>query len=129
MLVLIILFIMAVTTYKIAIAEPNINCDDAIDEKACTNDYKDYLNLYDWDTEIAYAVMMAESRADADAYNGERHRTCNGSVGLFQIACIHDDTEKLLDAKYNIAKAYEIYSKSGWKPWGAYTDKRYLQYL
>ena len=53
------------------------------------------------------------------------------------MACIHniDDPEKLKDADFNIQKAREIYDESlekngdGFLPWGAYTDKRYLDFL
>lgn len=117
-ILLVAIFIGFVVIYKTAIAEHNVDCSIAIDERSCTDNYRDYLKLYNWDIDLAYKVMYAESHIRSDAYNPERHRGCNGSVGLFQIACIHDDVEKLKDPEYNIKKAYEIYEKSGWYPWG-----------
>lgn len=79
----------------------------------------------------AVAIAKAESELNANAYNPEAHRGCNGSIGVFQIACVHkrSDPESLKDVETNIKKAREIYLREGWKPWGAYTDGRYKQYL
>jgi len=88
------------------------------------------ISAYDWDVNIAYAVLMAESGGSARAYNPEWHVGCQGSIGLFQIACLHEaDPSLLFDGAYNVRRAYEIYQQLGWKPWGAYTDGRYLEYL
>lgn len=87
------------------------------------------LKKYDWDHTIAMAIVTAESSMRTDVVNPEQHRGCTGSVGLFQVACIHDDIEKLKDPVYNIQRAYEIYEESGWRPWGAYTNQSYLKYL
>lgn len=79
---------------------------------------------YDWDYDIAYAVMIAESHKRESVVNPEWHYDakgnpiCQGSIGLFQIACIHDSPEKLKDPEYNIKRAYDIYSEGGWRPWG-----------
>lgn len=95
----------------------------------------DLINQYDWDTRLAYAIMMGESGGDENAYNPEWHYdrrgnpVCQGSYGLMQIACVHEsDPSILFDGEYNIKRAYEIYSSSDWRPWGAYTDKSYLKY-
>ena len=78
----------------------------------------------------AVAIAKAESGLVATAYNPEAHRSCNGSVGVFQIACVHTrDKESLKDVETNIKKAREIYLREGWRPWGAYTDGRYKEYL
>jgi len=85
---------------------------------------------YDWDYNTAVAVMLAESKANPKAVNiDDHHNGCNGSYGLYQIACIHDDPAKLKDPDYNIERAYELYQESGWEIWGAYTNKSYLAYL
>ena len=128
-LIALIIFLVLAITLKTVIAEHNIDCSIAIDEKSCTNNYRDYISLYDWDIDIAYAIMMAESRGDKNVVNPEAHRGCKGSSGLFQVACVHDDVEKLKDARYNISKAYEIYQESGWKPWGAYSSKSFQKFL
>lgn len=59
----------------------------------------------------------------------DSHKGCKGSFGIFQIACIHDDSEELYEVEYNIKRARELYDQEGWKPWGAFTDGRYKQYL
>jgi len=87
--------------------------------------------------DVAVAVAMAESQLVPTASNWkDSHRGCNGSFGIFQIACIHDSRDELYDVEYNIKRAREIYDTIGrdgkpvhWKPWGAYTDGRYLAYL
>ena len=85
---------------------------------------------YDWDVDIAYAVMMAESNADPKAVNmQDSHASCDGSYGLFQLACFWGDKQDLLDADKNIEMAYEIYAEQYWQPWGSYHNKRYLVYL
>lgn len=87
------------------------------------------IEKYDWDHDTALAVARAESNLNPQAYNPEWHRGCQGSIGIFQIACIHDDPEKLFEVEYNIQRAYEIYSEQGWKPWGAYTNGNYRRYI
>lgn len=73
--------------------------------------------------------MVAESHASSTVVNWEQHRGCKGSAGLFQVACIHDDIEKLKDPYYNIDRAYDIWQESGWEPWGAYTQGTYKKHL
>jgi len=128
-IIFILIGILIVIIPKPVIAEHNVSCDIAVDEKSCSDNYRDYISMYDWDVDIAYAIMMAESRGDKNVVNPEAHRGCKGSSGLFQVACVHDDVEKLKDARYNISKAYEIYQESGWKPWGAYSSKSFQKFL
>ena len=86
------------------------------------------VNNYNWDKRIAYAVCMAESGGNTMASNmNDSHGQCRGSFGLMQLACFwtpnpHDPVE-------NMNKAYEIYSRSGWQPWGAFTSKAYERFL
>ena len=77
---------------------------------------------YDWDYNKALAIAKAESNLNPNAYNPEWHRGCQGSYGIFQVACVHDDPEKLFNAEYNIQRAYEIYSEQGFIPWGVCHD-------
>jgi len=79
----------------------------------------------------AVAIAKAESGLNANAYNPESHINCDGSIGVMQIACVHNrhDPEALKNVEYNLKVARKIYDAEGWKPWGAYTNKRYLQYL
>lgn len=88
------------------------------------------VNNYDWNKQIAYAVCMGESGGNANAINwNDRHNGCVGSAGLMQIACIHTGGAHELDPVKNMAKAYEIYQRSGWKPWGAFTSGGYLRFM
>ena len=82
------------------------------------------------DPDTAVAIAKAESELNANAYNPEAHNGCNGSVGIMQIACVHNqsDKEALKDIQFNLKVARRIYDAGGWKPWGAYTDGRYKQY-
>lgn len=87
------------------------------------------VNDYNWDKSIAYAVCMAESGGNARAANlNDRHNGCIGSYGLMQIACIHTGGAEY-DPARNMAKAFEIYSRSSWLPWGAYTSGGYLRFM
>lgn len=89
--------------------------------------HKDLIGNYDWDVEVAYQVMLNEGGTDPEATNPEWHynskgeKICQGSYGLFQLACIHANDPlnpiELKDAKTNIKMAYELYLKEGWWPW------------
>jgi hypothetical protein len=89
--------------------------------------YRPILSKYNWDVNVAMAIMKAESGCRYEAFNPEWHRGCQGSLGLFQIACLHQGSS--FDPETNIATAYRIYSGSGWRPWGAYTNGSYTRYL
>lgn len=88
------------------------------------------MNSYSWDTKVAYAVCMAESGGNHQASNwSDHHNGCVGSHGLMQIACIHTGGVAEHDPARNMSKAWEIYSRSGWTPWGAYTSGAYKRYM
>ena len=92
----------------------------------CEN-YRHIVERYSWDVRTAMAVMRAESGCNPNAANWQdSHHNCQGSFGLFQLGCFWTDTP--FDPSHNIAKAFEIYSRSGWQPWGAYTNGSYLKY-
>ena len=85
-------------------------------------------NYTNWDTRVAYAVCMAESGGNPNAFNGnDHHNGCTGSIGLMQIACIHAGAS--YDPATNIATANRLYVSSGWKIWGAFTSGKYLKYM
>jgi len=82
--------------------------------------YKELISKCEWNTDVAYKVMKAESTGNADAINwNDRHRTCWGSYGLFQLACFRGTPEELLDEKNNIEMACDLWRKEGWKPWSS----------
>lgn len=82
------------------------------------------------DPERAVAIAKAESGLRIDAVNPEQHKGCKGSIGIMQIACVHniEDIDALKDPIVNLKKAREIYDREGWQPWGAYTNGSYKLY-
>lgn len=90
--------------------------------------YRSAVSEYDWNANIAMAVMKAESGCNPNAANhNDHHGQCVGSFGLMQLACLHTDNPR--NPSENIRVAYQIYSRQGWQPWGAYTNGSYLQHL
>lgn len=84
----------------------------------------------DWPADVAFAVCMGESSGKPTAVNRhDRHEGCNGSYGLFQIACFWANPNDMLDPHQNVKKAHWLYKRSGWQPWGAYTNGSYRRYL
>ena len=94
-----------------------------------TSELKDYylydlLKPYDWDIDEAYQVLIYESGGNPKAVNwADKHRNCDGSFGLFQIACVHmenygiKDYQELFEPEKNIGIAYDLWKKDGWGPW------------
>ena len=83
--------------------------------------YKDKIKEYDWNHDVAKAVMREESRFDPEGINWNDYHpvgNCRGSFGLFQLACFRGEKDDLLDPETNIEKAYELWKEKGWKPWG-----------
>ncbi len=77
--------------------------------------YRPLVSKYAWNADVALAVMKAESGCRYNASNwNDRHSTCMGSHGLFQIACFDG---VVYDPAQNIAIAYRKYQARGWQPW------------
>lgn len=90
----------------------------------------DLVNNYTWDVKVAYAVCMAESGGNPRASNlNDQHNGCRGSFGLMQIACIHTGRQPEYDPERNMQKAWEIYQRSDWTPWGAFTSGAYKKFM
>ena len=84
----------------------------------------------DWPADVAFAICMGESGGKPTAVNRrDKHEGCNGSYGLFQIACFWANPNDMLDPHQNVKKAHWLYKRSGWQPWGAYTNGSYRRYL
>jgi soluble lytic murein transglycosylase-like protein len=87
--------------------------------------------------ELMLAIAQAESGLNPQAYNPEWHydrngnKVCQGSYGLFQIACVNyeGDPANLFDPELNIEIAKQVLTSQGIKAWGAFTDSRYLEYM
>lgn len=77
---------------------------------------------------------MAESGLRANAHN-YNPATRDNSYGVFQInlygslANSRPPANQLLDYKFNIKYAYEMWRNQGWQPWGAYTNGSYLKHM
>lgn len=86
------------------------------------------------------AIGMAESSGNAGAHNPNRS-TGDNSYGLWQINMIDDlgparrakyglrSDNDLKDPETNARVMADILKGSGLSAWGAYTDRRYLQYM
>lgn len=76
--------------------------------------------------------MRAESGCNPQSINGQdNHKTCVGSYGLMQVACLHyEDGQDKLDPATNINVAYGVYQRSnGYNPWSVYTNGSYRKWL
>jgi hypothetical protein len=89
------------------------------------------------DADIAIAIAKAESALNPDAV-GDRHLMYKkhgvywgDSIGVFQIRTFPDrpSREELFDAWFNVNYAYELYIDYGWKPWSAYKNQSYKQFM
>ena len=85
---------------------------------------------YDWDVDIAMAVMKAESDCDPNRYNGTLNTDGTNDAGLMQVNSRHDPTSRRYDPGYNIALSYKIYrdrkswETNGWKAWSSCFNSR-----
>jgi len=82
------------------------------------------VSQYGWNVDVALAVMKAESGCNPNADNvADRHQTCMGSRGLFQIGCNSTSFyARMFEPQWNMDAAWSIYSKRGWRPWGVCTS-------
>lgn len=90
--------------------------------------YEPLVAQYGWNTQVAMAIMHAESGCNPTASSP----TCDH--GLMQINCVHaaavgGDLALLNDPATNIRVAYQVYSGAGWSAWTTYTSGAYLRYM
>lgn len=89
---------------------------------------------YQWDTRIAYAVCMAESRGNSQAV-GDNYVIAGlyaPSCGLMQIRTLagRPSCDELLNPETNMEWAWKISNNgTNWKPWSAFTNGSYERYL
>ena len=95
--------------------------------------YRAEIEKYDWNANIAMAIMKAESgcrtTAVGDNYPiGGLHAP---SCGLFQVRTLkgRPTCNQLQDPATNIAWAYKLYGASGWKPWSVYNKGLYKEFM
>lgn len=78
------------------------------------------------ESERMIAIAKAESELDTNAYNPEWHydrdgnKICQGSYGLFQIACVNysGDANDLFDPQINLQIAKTVLNSQGVMAWG-----------
>lgn len=100
--------------------EPQVLKSTTAKEK---KDYYYLVEQYEWNTDVAKAIIKEESKGNPDAYNPEWHKTCQGSYGLMQMACVHIGKygltwENIEDPEINVEAAYQLWKEQGWNPWG-----------
>ena len=69
-----------------------------------------------WNADLMYRIMKCESSLNPRAHNPEWHKGCQGSYGLFQVACVHGYSN-LYDPESNIEAAYRVWQKQGYWAW------------
>lgn len=78
--------------------------------------------------QIARAIAFGESRLNPIATNTNSNGTTD--TGIFQINSCHGfSTDELKNPERNIEIAYQLFQKSGFKPWVVYTTGKYKNYL
>lgn len=96
--------------------------------------YRSIVEQYDWDVDIALAIMKAESGCNTNSDNTGLNHDGSNDKGLMQVNSCHFDIISDLDrfdpAK-NIQAAYAIYRGAGFKftPWSAFNNGKYLSFL
>lgn len=93
--------------------------------------------LWGEDCKTALAVARCESGLRPDAIGDHAIAYVDNGIeygksyGIFQIRHLQGRPEptKLLDPVFNIEYAYNLYKRSGFQPWSAYTNNCYLAFL
>lgn len=105
----------------VSVANPMMTRDDIIS----------YIKTKDWDGDTAVAIMLAESSASTTDVNwNDHHKGCDGSAGLFQVACIHAPVTEMQKPRQNIDEAFLIYeSKGNFDDWSTFKSGAYRKFL
>ena len=132
---------------KVALATPVLNNAPKLPEKApevasipaptpkstCESEIK----KYDWNHQLAYAVMMAESGGDPNQVN-DNPRTGDYSIGCFQVnlyganARTRPPESELKKPEVNVKWSYGLYVAKGRTfagSWGAFNTGAYRRFL
>lgn len=92
----------------------------------CEN-YRELVNQYDWNKDVALKIMQAESGCNPSAVGD--NRVIDGiyapSCGLYQIRTLkgRPSCKRLKNPTINIEWAYKLYRASGWQPWSVCKTK------
>lgn len=85
--------------------------------------YVPLLQKYDWDYHVMAAVMQAESNCNSNAASPPNYDGLH-DYGLMQL-----HGQEIYDPADNIAHAYTIWQRQGYKAWSTYNNGAYLRYL
>lgn len=101
----------------------------------CAN-YLPIVQQYDWNVDMAMAVMQAENRTcNPGIDNAGLNSDGSTDYGLFQVNSIHADMvggnlESLRTPSVNVAVAYSLsHHGTNWTAWSTYKSGAYLSYL
>ena len=105
--------------------------DTILDDRAVVQMIIDKAEQNGLNYKTAIAVSKAESGLNPQAYNPEWHynlkgeKVCQGSYGLFQIACVNypGDPKDLYNPEINLEVAIKLYKERNWKPWSVCASK------
>ena len=98
------------------------------------------------DAEMAIAIAKAENVEMDPAREGDKHLICEpklkqycdrdgkqygSSWGIYQIRFLPGRPEplQLVDYKFNIQFAKQLFDRSGWNPWSTYAGGQYFKFL
>lgn len=98
--------------------------------------FQPLLHKYDWDAGIVQAIMQAESSCNENATGDtsltfvKNSRVYGYSVSLLQVRILpgREDCDSY-KPEVNIACAYRIWQRQGYKAWSVYASGKYLRYL
>lgn len=85
--------------------------------------YVPLLQQYDWNISVMAAVMQAESNCNPNAVNPVNYDGV-GDYGLMQL-----HGQEIYNPADNVAHAYAIWQRQGYKAWSTYNNGAYLRYL
>lgn len=97
--------------------------------------YLPLISQYDWNVNVALAIMQAENHSCATAITSLPNHNGTVDIGLFQVNSSHadmvnGDLESLHTPTVNVAIAYKLYAaRHSWTPWTTFNSGSYTRYL
>ncbi len=85
--------------------------------------YVPLLQQYDWNIRVMAAVMQAESSCNPNAVNTHNYD------GVYDYGLMQLHGQEIYDPSQNIAHAYAIWQRQGYRAWSTYNNRAYLKYL
>lgn len=85
--------------------------------------YRSLLEQYDWNANVMYGVMRAESGCNPNAVNTHNYD------GVYDYGLLQLHGQDILDPVRNIAAAYQLWRVQGYHAWVTYNTGAYMRYL